>query len=75
MNEETEITSDRLNELLTVAGSRSLILAAIGSDGTVVYLRIRPDINEQAIEDLAKQSLSAHKRRRKGDGTSSTKAT
>ena len=69
MNEETELSSDRLDELLTFAGGRSLVLATLGADGTVVYLRVHPDINERALEELVKQSVSSHKRRRKGGKT------
>ena len=67
VKEETEITSDRLDELLAIAGSRPLILATLGADGTIVYLRVQPDIDERALEELANQSVSSHKRRRKGE--------
>ena len=59
------MSSIRLDELLAIAGDRTLILATLGADGTIVYLRIRPDIDEQPLEDLASQEVSQHKRRRK----------
>ena len=66
MNSGTEISSERLDELLLIAGTHSLFLAAVGEDGTVVYLRLSADINEKPLEEIAERVVSAHKRRRKG---------
>lgn len=49
-----------------VAGARELFLAVLGTDGTVVYLRLRDGIDEQPLEAVAAREVSAHKRRRKG---------
>ena len=55
-----------LAALLRFAGGRELFLAVLGTDGTVVYLRLRPGIDEQPLETVAAREVSAHKRRRKG---------
>ena len=65
MNSETEITSERLNELLGIAGDRALFLAAVGADGTIIYLHITADINEKPLEETVTKEVSAHKQRRK----------
>ena len=55
-----------LEALQRVAAGRELFLAVLGTDGTVVYLRLRADIDEQPLESVAAREVSAHKRRRKG---------
>ena len=62
----TEMGSERLDELLTISGTETLFIAAIGDDGTIIYLRVSSDIDEKPLEELALQEVSAHKRRRKG---------
>ena len=59
------LTAAQLSELLCVAGERALFLAVLGADGAAVYLRVRPGIDEQPLEELLAQKVSAHKRRHK----------
>ena len=57
---------ETLAELRRVAAGRELFLAVLGTDGTVVYLRVRDGIDEQPLEAVAAREVSAHKRRRRG---------
>ena len=51
--------------MLGIAGDRDLFLAAVGADGTIIYLRITADINEKPLEEIVTKEISAHKQRRK----------